>query len=91
MTPEVFQKEVIEMLTLIAHLGSIVKLESSIQKLVQDAVKNKGLPNKTDWMPLVEAIEDLLVGGVIKIPGSSPQDISVAFDELKKQIQVLTA
>lgn len=74
------------MLQIILHLSTVMKVESALQKLIQDAVKNKSLPPKADWLPLLSSVEDLFTAGLIKIPGAEVSEVQAILAQLKSQI-----
>ena len=70
-------------LTLLMHAGSILKAVRTMESIVAGCIKDKRAPTTEDDKALISACEDLLVSGIIEIPGLPSDQIKTALDQVK--------
>ncbi len=73
-------------LSLVAHLGSLLDFEKAFQAMVADGIAKKGMPDKDKIKGFVDALRALLDVGIINIPGVDDKMVSDALGVLEAKL-----
>lgn len=72
---------------IVLNLGKITSLFFAIKKVVKEIVDSpKSLPSSDGVLGVVEAVETLLVSGVVDLPGVDEDALASSIEELKQQV-----
>ncbi len=73
-------------LKLVAHLGSLLDFEKSFQAAVVSGIANKGMPDKDKIKALLDGLRGLLDSGIVDIPGVDDAMISEAIKTIEDKL-----